>query len=298
MNSKRALLEAIYRLYEHSQFSMAGAVAFSFLVSLFPFCILLGALAGILGGPDLAKTAVGHLFQVLPADVAKALVPQVEAIMNSSRIDLLTLGGAITLFFATSAVETLRTALNFAYRVTETRNYFVCLALSMLHVCVTAVVLLALTWTLLVAPGLASFIKSEIINEFLSSSWVQSGALYGITAGIIALQLFAIHLWLAAGKRRLADVWPGIALTVLLWLALGTAYSFYLGYSNYTRFYAGLSQLMIALIFFQVTAVTIILGAELNRGIMALKGFRNGNGHPILPTGEVQNGASAEAANS
>ena len=157
MNSKRALLEAIYRLYEHSQFSMAGAVAFSFLVSLFPFCILLGA-------PDLVKTAVGHLFQVLPPDVAKALAPQVEAIMNSSRIDLLTLGGAITLFFATSAVETLRTALNFAYRVTETRNYFLCLLLSMLHVCVTAVVLLALTWTLLVAPGLASFIKSAKIG--------------------------------------------------------------------------------------------------------------------------------------
>ena len=28
MSSKRALLVAIYRLYEHSQFSMAGAVAF------------------------------------------------------------------------------------------------------------------------------------------------------------------------------------------------------------------------------------------------------------------------------
>ena len=293
MNSKRALLEAIYRLYEHSQFSMAGAVAFSFLVSLFPFCILLGALAGILGGPELAKTAIGHLFQVVPPDVAKGLTPQIEAIMNSSRIDLLTLGGAVTLFFATSAVETMRTALNFAYRVTETRNYFVCLALSMLHVCVTAIVLLALTWTLLVAPGLASFIKSEMLSDFLNSSWVQSGALYAIAAAIIALQLFAIHLWLAAGRRRLADVWPGIALTVLLWLALGTAYSFYLGYSNYTRFYAGLSQLMIALIFFQVTAVTIILGAELNRGIMALKGLRNGNGHPILPNGDVQKSASA-----
>lgn len=292
MNSKRALLEAIYRLYEHSQFSMAGAVAFSFLVSLFPFCILLGALAGILGGPDLAKTAIGHMFQVLPPDVAKGLVPQVEAIMSSSRIDLLTLGGAVTLFFATSAVETLRTALNFAYRVTETRNYFVCLMLSMLHVCVSAVVLLALTWTLLVAPGLASFIKSEIISEFLNSSWVRSGALYAIAAAIVALQLFAIHLWLAAGKRRLADVWPGIVLTILLWLALGTAYSFYLGYSNYSRFYAGLSQLMIALIFFQVTAVMIILGAELNRGIMALKGLRNGNGHPILPDGDVHKSTS------
>ena len=60
MNSKLTILGAIYRLCEHSQFSMAGAVAFSFLVSIFPFCILLGALAGILGGPALAETAIGH----------------------------------------------------------------------------------------------------------------------------------------------------------------------------------------------------------------------------------------------
>ena len=277
MSSKRALLVAIYRLYEHSQFSMAGAVAFSFLVSLFPFCILLGALAGILGGRELAEPAINHLFQVLPEDVAKGLVPQVEAIMTSSRIDLLTIGGAITLFFATSAIETLRAALNMAYRVTETRNYFLCLGLSMLHVCVTAVVLLVLTWTALVAPNLASLIKSDFLSGFLESNWVKSGALYIIAAVVIAVQLFAIHLWLAAGKRRISDVWPGIALTIILWMVIGTIYSYYLGFSNYSRFYAGLSQLMIALIFFQVTAVIIILGAELNRGIIELKKIRNGN---------------------
>ena len=55
--------------------------------------------------------------------------------------------------------------------------------------------------------------------------------------------------------------------------ATGTAllYSTYLGLSNYSRFYAGLSHIMVALIFFQFTAILIILGAELNRGIMELK---------------------------
>ena len=48
-------------------------------------------------------------------------------------------------------------------------------------------------------------------------------------------------------------------------------YSYYLDLSDYSRFYAGLSQLMVALIFFQMTAVIVILGAELNRGILELK---------------------------
>lgn len=276
MQQNWPLLSAIYRLYQHSQFSMAGAVAFSFVVSLFPFCILLGSLAGILGGRELANETVAQLFHILPEAVAKGLAPQVTEIMTKSRIDLLTIGGAITLFFATSAVETLRAALNFAYRETETRSYPVCLALSMLHVCITAVVLLFLTSTLIVVPTLAAKFNSPVLQAFLDSPWLQSGFLYIVVAIIIAGQLFAAHLYLAAGKRAFREVWPGIALTVVLWLVAASAYSIWLGYSNYTRFYAGLSQLMIALIFFQLTAVVIILGAELNRGLMQLRKVRRG----------------------
>lgn len=276
MKQSWTILTAIYRLYEHSQFSMAGAVAFSFVVSLFPFCILLGSLAGILGGRELAEVTVTQLFQILPESVAKGLAPQVEEIMTKSRIDLMTLGGAITLFFATTAIETMRTALNFAYRVTEKRPYVVCLLISMLHVFVTAIVLLVLTSTMVVVPTLAARFDSQLLQSILQSSWIQSGLLNVIVAVIIAGQLFAAHLYLAAGRRTVSEVWPGIAMTIVLWLAAAYAYSFYLGYSNYTRFYAGLSQLMIAMIFFQLTAVVIILGAELNRGLIEFRKLRNG----------------------
>ena len=274
MKQSWSILTAIYRLYEHSQFSMAGAVAFSFVVSIFPFCILLGALAGIFGGRELADLTVHQLFEVLPRSVAEGLAPQIEEIMTNSRIDLMTLGGAITLFFATSAIETLRAALNFAYRVHEKRPYIVCLLLSMVHVFITAIVLLVLSWTLVVAPTLAAQFESQLLDDFMQSAWVRNGLLYIIVAVIIAGQLFAAHLYLAAGKRTVSEVWPGILLTIVLWMAAASAYSIYLGYSNYTRFYAGLSQLMIALIFFQLTAVVIILGAELNRGLIEFKKIR------------------------
>ena len=63
---------------------------------------------------------------------------------------------------------------------------------------------------------------------------------------------------------------------MLLWLASAGLYSRYLDFNDYTRFYAGLSQLMVAMIYFQVTAIIVILGAELNRGIFELKKLRNG----------------------
>ena len=283
MTRNRTLLEAIYRLYEHSGFSMAGAVAYAFVVSLFPFCIFLGAVAGLFGGRELAQHAIDGLFKVLPPAVVTTLAPQIESLMGSSRIDLLTVGGGVALFFATSAVETLRAALNGAYRVQATRSYPYSLALSMLFVFVFAISTLVLTWAVVVGPALAQrfepdWAKQLVDLSWLTSTWLTATSRYAIAAFVLVSQLLVLHLWIAAGHRRFADVWPGVALSTILWLAAGALYSYYLTFSNYTRFYAGLSQIMIALIFFQVTAVIILLGAELNRGIMELKRMRVENG--------------------
>lgn len=285
MQRYRTLLNSIYRLYEHSGFSLAGAVAFSFVVSLFPFCIFLGALSGIFGGRELASQAVDQLFQILPEGVAQALVPEIESVMGRSRIDLLTVSGFIALFFATSAIETMRAALNSAYRVLETRAYPVCLLISMLFVFVSAVSMLVLTWFVVVGPTIAAQYEPEWAKSLFDQSWVSAAWRYTMATGIITVQLVAFHLWLAAGKRTLHDIWPGVALSVVLWMSIAAFYSYYLNFGNWTRFYAGLSQLMVALIFFQLTAIVIILGAELNRGILEIKKLGNGNGNAKLATG-------------
>lgn len=284
MQRYKALIESTYRLYEHSGFAMAGAVAFSFVVSLFPFCIFLGALSGIFGGRDLAAQSVDQLFQILPEGVAKVLAPEVDRVMGRSRIDLLTVSGFIALFFATSAIETMRAALNSAYRVLETRSYPTCLLLSSVFVLVSAVSMLGLTWFVLIGPKIAAeltryepdWAKSLLDHRWFDQSWWSTGWRYAFAGLIITVQLVAFHLWLAAGERKLSDIWPGVALSVVLWLVIAAFYSNYLKFSDYARFYAGLSQLMVALIFFQFTAIVIILGAELNRGIMEMKKRVNG----------------------
>ena len=279
MKRVRAVFNALYEVYEHSGFALSGAVAFAFVVSLFPFCIFLGALSGIFGGRELAQQAIEQLFQILPEPVAKGLTPEVEAIMGSSRINLLTASGFLALFFATSAIETMRAALNGAYRVYETRPYALCLLISMLFVFVSAVSTLFLTWAIVVGPGvvgpaIASKFETNWIKTLFDSTWLGPGVRYALAGLVIAVQLLAFHLWLAAGKRRLADVWPGIALSIALWLALAGLWSHYLEITNYSMFYAGLSQLMVAMIFFQFTAIAILIGAEFNRGIMEMKRMR------------------------
>jgi membrane protein len=161
-----------------------------------------------------------------------------------------------------------------------------CLLISMLFVFVSAASTLFLTWAVVVGPALAERLQPDWAKQFLETplvgsvlhfferTWLSPLTRYALAGAVIALQLFAFHLWLAAGRRRFQDVWPGVVLSIALWLAIAALWSKYLAITNYSLFYAGLSQLMIAMIFFQVTAIAVLIGAELNRGIMEVKKMR------------------------
>lgn len=267
----KSILQAVYAFYADSGFSMAGAVAYSFVLSLFPFCIFLGTLSGYFGGEALAKQAVEQLFQFAPAPVVEAIAPEVKAVMGQSRFGLLTFGAFIAVFFATSAIESLRAALNIAYRVKEQKSYFRCVGESAVFVVASAAGMLALAWGVVVGPEVAARFKPIWLLWLTDTTWVALFGRYLIVIAAIGTLLVAYHLWLAAGTRDLADVWPGVLLSIVLWLLAARLFGSWLTISDYSRFYAGLTQIMSALVFFQVSAIIVILGAELNRGIIEVK---------------------------
>jgi membrane protein len=267
----KSIPQALFELYADSGFSMAGAVAYSFVLSLFPFCIFLGTLSGLFGGEALAKQAVEQLFKLAPAPVAEAIAPEVMAVMGQSRFGLLTFGALIAVFFATSAIESLRAALNVAYRVKEQKSYLRCLGQSALFVILSAAGALVLAWGIVVGPEVAARFKPAWLLWLTDASWVAFFGRYLIVIVAIGGLLVAYHLWLAAGSRDLGDVMPGVLLSIVLWLLAARLFGSWLSISDYSRFYAGLTQIMSALVFFQVSAIIVILGAELNRGIIEVK---------------------------
>ena len=272
MEQARAVWNALYELFADSGFSMAGAVAFSFVLSLFPFCIFLGAFAGYFGGANLARSAVAELFHVLPGPVASAIEPEVLAVMGQSRFGLLTVGALIALFFATSAIESLRAALNIAYRVKETKSYPACLLQSGFLVLLSALGLLAMAWGVVVGPQLAERFKPVWLLWMTDRGWINFTIRYVIVAIAIGAQLLAYHLFLAAGRRRMADVMPGVVLSIVLWIVEANLFTAWLRVNDYSRFYAGLTQVMSALVFFQLAAMIVILGAEVNRALAEHRG--------------------------
>jgi len=89
-------------------------------MSLFPFLILVTALAGFLfGSTQLGDEVASILLQMWPTEVASPIAGEIRRVLLGARSDLLTIGVALAIYFASSGIESLRIGLNRAYGVSE-----------------------------------------------------------------------------------------------------------------------------------------------------------------------------------
>ena len=108
----RVATQAFYAFLAHDGWAIASHIALSVLMSLFPFLIIVTALAGVFGTRDLADEAARLLLEAWPKEVASPIAREVGAVLTSVRGDALTIGALLALYFASSGVESLRIGLN------------------------------------------------------------------------------------------------------------------------------------------------------------------------------------------
>ena len=109
-------------------------------------------------------------------------------------------------------------------------------------------------------------------------------ARYALAVALLWGALMLLHHWLPNTKQAFRRILPGVCVTVVLWLVGATAFSFYVGtLADYSVIYGSLGGVAITLVFFYVTAVIFIFGAELNAF------WRRCTGQP-MPRQEVKPG--------
>ncbi|MBW9114519.1 YihY/virulence factor BrkB family protein [Rhizobium cauense] len=263
--------DAICHLIEDDGFAMASHVALSTLLAVFPFLIFGTTLATFLGADQFSDRAIHLIFDTWPEAIAKPVVGEVIQVLTVPRGGLLTISVLAAAYFASNGVEALRISLNRAYRVQETRPWYITRLASLGYV-VIAVIIFAAVSILLVAVPLALDYARQWFPVFADKlevvfSWRVYGTLFMLTVG-----LFVVHLWLPAGRRRVFDVVPGVLVTLLLWLVGALIFAYYLAtFANYAATYAGLASVMIVLIFLYMVGVIFIIGAEINAALLKFR---------------------------
>jgi membrane protein len=263
--------------------AIASHIALSMLMALFPFLIVVTALAGFFfGSQELADEAARILLEAWPQAVAAPIAADIAGVLIGNRGNVLTFGSLFALYFASSGIESLRIGLNRAYSVTEPRPWWLLRIESVIYVLVGAVALLAFAFLVVLAP----VIWTQAIRHLPALapfSGLVDFARYAVAGFVLVVSLLILHLWLPAGRRRFREILPGIAATLALWLIGGEVFGRYLAQfsSGYVTMYAGLASAMVALVFLYICASIFIYGGELNSVICGVVGKREaGNDGP------------------
>jgi membrane protein len=260
------VVEAFRHFLADDGWAIASHIALSTLMALFPFLIVVTALAGFFfGSKELADEAARILLEAWPKAVAAPIAQDVTGVLTATRGDVLTFGVLFAVYFASSGVESLRIALNRAYDMKEPRPWWMLRLESIVYVLVGAVAMLAFSFLVVFAPFIW-YTLLQYVPTLAPFSGVVTFARYIVAAVVLVIALNIVHMWLPAGKRTVSAIAPGIIATLILWLIAGAAFGRYLAeYAfAYVTMYAGLASAMIALIFLYVCASIFVYGAELN----------------------------------
>ncbi|QPC85650.1 YihY family inner membrane protein [Mesorhizobium sp. NBSH29] len=264
---RRILSDALGHFNDDDGWSMASHLAISALMALFPFLIFATTLASFLGAEAFSETAVHLVFDTWPDQIAEPIAREVVNVLTIQRGDLLTYGVLLAAFFASNGIEALRTSLNRAYRVSETRGFVFRRLQSLGFVVFATIIFVIISVFLVFAPILARLATSQFewLQPYTGTSTVWR---YVIASSVIVVGLVAVHFWLPGGKRRFVDIVPGIIFTLAAWLAGSTIFAAYLDrFSSYVSTYAGLASIMIAVVFLYIMSLIFILGGEFNAAI-------------------------------
>ncbi len=204
----RIAMDAFWRFNDDDGWAIASHIALSALMSLFPFLIVVTALAAFFGTKELADETARLMLEAWPKEVAGPIAGEIRDVLTNLRTDILTFGVLAAVYFSTSGIDSLRIGLNRAYGVKEPRPWWWLRLESIFYVLVGAAALLAFSflivlWPLLWATAVRFFPALPRLDGTVTL------VRYGFASAVIVVTLVIVHLWLPAGRRGLAEIAPG-----------------------------------------------------------------------------------------
>ena len=249
-------------------FIHAGNLAYLALLTLFPFFIIMAAVAQIFGhGPE-TMVAVHSFLKTVPPSVAELLAKPISDVLAARTGSLLWLGALVGLWSVGSFIETIRDILRRAYGTPFLRSFWR-YRLSSIAIIVISVILALTAFSLQVTiVAIEQFLYRILPFARDITDLIRLSKLLPLAMMIVAL--YAIFYSLTPSKYRYSPCpkWPGALFTALWWMAVTIMLPLILGLlGSYDRTYGSLAGVIIALIFFWFVGLGLVFGAHLNAAL-------------------------------
>jgi membrane protein len=249
-------------------FIHAGNLAYMAILALFPFFIIIAATFSALGEKRHQEASLHAFLTEVPRIVAQVIEPVGRDVMSARSGWLLWAGGIVALWTVSSLVETIRDILKRAYGAPADSSFLRYRLLS------TAIVLGAVILLLLsLFAQVAITAAQEVIIAWFPKldDWVLTLATSRLIPGAVLYgSIFALFVSLTPDQYRGSRYpkWPGALLVTGWWIVVTAALPAIVRHlTTYNLTYGSLAGVMIALFFFWLVGLGIVVGAELNAAL-------------------------------
>jgi len=264
--SWRGFFQRLYRKYaDHAVADSAAVLGYYFVFSLFPFLFFLAALTAFI--PQ-ARASVDTLLErardFLPSAAMGLIEPHLRGLVTSSRPRLLTLGLAAALYSASRGVNAVRTALNRAYDVKETRPLWKTELIAFGVTVGGGILMLVGIAVLLGGGGVGLWVARhlEIGDEYVR---VLRLIRWPVTTVVITLGAALGYYLLPNVEQRFKFITPGSVIGTLFWFLASWGFGKYVSnFGSYNVTYGSIGGVIVLLTWFYITGFILLMGGELN----------------------------------
>ena len=268
----RFLTRTVERYLFHGVAQEAAALAYYLLFMIFPLLIFLSSLLGLLE-LDISSIIQG-LTPLLPAGVVDVVESYLSYVSATSSRAMLWFGLVFTIYFPMRAADCLMIAVRRAYHLPRPKNQVLYMMKVLLYT-VFLLVTIALTLALVTVGRQALEFAGRfvVVPEAFIELWTDLRFLVlgGVMFGAVGL------LYAAAQDSRQAarNVVPGALAALVGWMVVSAAFAFYVeNFANYTVIYGALGTVIVLMMWLNLTALMLIMGAEINGVLNSLRGRR------------------------
>jgi membrane protein len=273
------LRRAISRFRRENMTTIAAALAYYAFLAIPSALLVAAGLFSLIADPHSVTTVIAKLHGILPAQAATLLEGSLKRLTEhqGTGVAILTIGGVLALWSLTGAMQNVMWAMNIAYEREEGRG-FVRRRVTALGMVVFALIGFALAFGVLVlGPHLSTWIGDAIgAKSVVKAVWyVAEWPL--LLAGLLVTFAGLMHF----GPNVKHPCWRfltfGSVLAIAIWLLASGAFAFYASrFGSYNKAWGSLSAVVVMLTWLWLSAVALLLGAEVNAEAERSRELRSG----------------------
>jgi membrane protein len=263
----------------------AAELAFYFLFALFPTLFSASSILGLAARSafKIYDSLLHYLALVIPTSALGTVIQTFNETTAAASSGKLTFGLIASIWSASVGISAIQDSLNAVYKVHDDRSY-IRARISAIGMTILLSVLATLTLTCMFGGDFLAALSHAKLRSPLGA------ALLAIIARVVAwvcatallsLCFAVIYYWAPGVKtRRWRWLTPGGAVGLFFWLVASLVLRLYLHFFNfYSLTYGSLGAVIILLMWFYITGLMLLLGAEINSEIEAAAVERKLTGH-------------------